>query len=216
MPPPYPLPVIAGTVRAAVTGTTSRGTKWANILHFRHGTIPSEPVAADIDALDVKLKKLYDGTPYSGGASITSMCNTGTLFTQVAYTPLDGLSPTTIKSWGITGHDSTESMPPMVSVCVSLYTAKRGKRYRGRCYMPPFSEGQAIAGAFAPIAQGNLLSQWNGFLVDLPSISWALVVATYGHSITKDGTEHTWTPEANNVSLIAINPTFDTQRGRIR
>lgn len=214
MPPPYPLPEILGVVRASVTGVTSRGSKWANILHFRYGTVPAVPTDAQLDTLDTKLKQLYTGTYAPGGTRISEHCHNATSFAQAAYTRLDALSPTYIKSWGLFGNDATEMGPPASSVCVSLYTAKRGKRYRGRCYLPPFSEGQVTAGQLAAAAQTGQIAQWNNFLVDIPGSQWWLVVATYGHSIDKHGVEHTWTPEANNVSRIAINQKLDTQRRR--
>jgi hypothetical protein len=212
-----PLPVIAGAARVAVRGTTVRGTKWVNILHFRYAAGASAPGTSEYDALDIKLRKLYAASPYVASGQIASLMHTTSKIDEVQYTALNGVGMTYIKTWAIAGLDAQDALPPGNSMVVSLRTAVRGKRYRGRVYLPPACEDANVLGVINSTFITNLVGNWTAFLADLPSIMWTQVVASYGSSgKKKDGTTETWTPFCSDVVSVACDNRWDVQRRRNR
>ncbi len=204
-----PLPVITNVVRAALRGTCPSGSPWVNVLHFRKtvGTID----AASLNLLQTELVKLYGGPDYTAGFEYwMERSTTTTNLTELVFTPLDGSSASDLRVLNVVGISTLASLPSEVTACATLRTAVRGRRNRGRVYLPPFaiSATDAIGNLGSTIAS-NLTAQGNAFRGALPALNWEWVVASYGRSGTI-----TWTPYATPITAVAINTKMDVQRRR--
>lgn len=210
-----PLPVINNTVRVAISGITSRNTGWANVLHFR--TTGPAISAALIDTLHTEIAKLYTGPAYTGGLVGLKQPLSSQMSCKFAkYTPLDGLSATTVKTFAWSGTSTGDALPPQVAICISLRTNTRGRRYRGRLYLPQPSEAASSGqGMISQADADGLDAQCEGFRAALPALSWEWVIASYGKSKTKTGLV-TWTPFATPLTSVSVDRILDTQRRRAR
>lgn len=212
--PPRPLPIIAGTVRVSVTGTVNGIAPWANVVHLRYAAGASAPAGVEIAAAHAIFQRLYGGTAYGAGFPWLQGCRTDTTATTFNYTPLDGASVTTSFSPNLAGTNSTAAAPSEVALVLSLHTAHRGKRYRGRVFLPAqVTTSFAANGSLLPGAATQLLTQVNGVQTALQAAQWSIVVASYGYSLTKAGPV-TWTPFATDVTTFTMDTTPDVQRRR--
>lgn len=210
-----PLPVINNVVRVAVRGTTQQGSPWVNVLHFRKTSGAIDDAA--LTALNTELNKLYGGPAYSGSTYwLLFNCNQYTLCYDATYTRLDGTSASVIKALTAAGSGTSNSMPPEVSVCVTLRTATRGRRYRGRLYLPPFVASAANPnGSVVGSSMTGIVAQFAGFRTALTGINWEQVIASYGKG-SLNGQPVTWTPFATAVTDVSVDAYFDVQRRRKR
>ncbi len=183
-----PLPVITDTLRVAIRGTTTIGTRWENVLHFRKtGALT---YAGAIVILDPLLRRLYNGATFGGGG-LPWNNNAATTWTtnDYVYTPLDGISASTVINHADPGTSAAEALPAGAAIVFTLRTAKRGRSYRGRCYWGGMSETVSAAGAqpAAAVITG-FVAQWNGLIAALVGTGVSLVVASYRHSTADDVT----------------------------
>lgn len=210
------LPVIPGVLRVTVRGTTADGTRWENTIHLKKGT--GDPSTADYAAIVPLLNQLYGGATFGGGgAALLSACNASTLVNDYTFTSLATpiASPVLAGSAGGTG--VVNSLPAEVAEVISLRTANRGKRYRGRIYLPPMTISQLLStGNLAPSLATSLPAQCSGFQTAIQALgtpySWH--VASYGRSVLKNGTVSTWTPFTTIVSSWSFDLLPDVQRRR--
>jgi hypothetical protein len=135
---------------------------------------------------------------------------------QINYTPLDGSSTSILKPHVATGASAYAlNAPSEVSCVLTLRTNHRGRRYRGRIFLPPFAadcfdaNGQVVAG----IAAGQI-ANFAGLTAALVPLQWVPVVASYGYSLLKDGTVSTWTPFATPITSATMDLRADVQRRR--
>lgn len=225
--PPRPLPTIAGVVRCAVSGLTPSGRKWTNVHHMRYAAGASSPGTTEIDNMDVELFRLYSGTAYAGGAAIFVMCPTTVSMTQIDYTVLDGAALAYSKVHNVAATGTGNSQPSEVAAVLTLRTTQRGRRYRGRLYLPPFNAAQVDAtGNWTATTRNNCTGQYMGMLGALAPKQWVPVVASYGHSWIDDPNdvippsghspkiESTWTPFATNINSVTMDQKPDVQRRR--
>ena len=192
-----PLPTIPDVIRVAVEGRCSNGQPWANVFHV-------EKEAAN--AYDVAISQLHAfvATLY-GAAGLRTQVSNNVSFDQVRYTPLDGISASTITTLGTVGAATDETLPPSSSIVVSHRTANRGPRYRGRTYLPQWTRGfLADDGSTSPATVATVSGYWQTFNTSVSGAAFlvAFVVASYKFS----------TVEPVLTSL--ANTEFDTQRRR--
>jgi len=197
-----PLPVIANTIRCAVRGHSTSGQPWANVLHFKKtsGVID----AAAITALDTEVQKLYGGASYGGGG-VNMLNNTpaSTVVLDVTYTPLDGVSASTTKPSTATGSGATDLLPGETTPIITLKTANRGRRYRGRVYLPAMHEASNDStGGLAGAVQTAYNAQLSGFITALGAVNWAWAVASYKFALS------------TSVSSAFMRSYFGSQRRR--
>lgn len=214
--PLRPLPVIGGVVRCSVQGQTPSSQPWVNVLHMEYALGASAPGTVEINALDTLLARLYTGTPFSGADNILHNCRPGTTISQINYTPLDGSSISLVKPHTGTGASAYAlSTPSEVSAVLTLRTDHRGRRYRGRIFLPPFAADcfDASGNLISGIAAG-MIADWTGLTAALVAVQWRPVVASYGYSLLKDGTVSTWTPFATPVTSATMDLKADVQRRR--
>lgn len=207
------LPVIGGVARCAVKGLTALGTTWVNVHHMQYALGASSPGPTEINALDPLLARLYTGTSFTGGANWFNYCGTGTQLVEIDYTVLDGAA------LGITiPHPVTLSagapLPAEVAHVLTLITGHRGRRYRGRVYLPAVQSSNIdVKGNLTTTVQTAIQTQYMGMLAAMGAIQWTPVVASYGH-----GTIHkvptTWTPFATPITSVRMDLQPDVQRRR--
>jgi hypothetical protein len=222
-----PLPTIPGTVRCSIGGLTATGRRWANILHFRYAGGASSPGTTEIDNLDVDLFKFYSGTAYTTGLPWLSRCATSTSITQIDYTVLDGAALAYSKPHSAAGSSGTTPLPGEVAACLTLRTTTRGRRYRGRIYLPaPSAALIDSSGYWTGALRTGTIQQWTDMAAALNAKQWRPVVASYGYSWIDDPSDlqppsghspkilSTWTPFCTEVNSVTMDQKPDVQRRR--
>jgi hypothetical protein len=206
-----PLPVISGVQRVAFNwrvGTS--GPTATNVMHFK---------GASTDTL--ALKNLLNTTITTNmwfGVAI------GTGVYEVEITPLDGTSATVVypvSGGGWNGSLTATQHSPATATVVSFKTATRGRRARGRIYIP-FQDEQVMNGGITTSSVTAAQTAWDTFRTAMATGTYPLVVASYGHSLHKTKTSGggftmtpvTWTPDSYPVTSIQVETTFGTQRRR--
>lgn len=206
-----PLPLITNVVRVAVSGQTSTGTAWANILHYRKTTGSID--AAAITALAAEIQKLYQTNASASARHLLTYCKTTTFANQVTFTPLDGTSASTVLSVNWPGTQTDDQLPAETSLVVTWRTALRGRRNRGRTYLPPFTEvNNTATGVIVSTIPAALAEQAIDHIADLTAVNWQLVVASYGGPSGTPPT--TWVPYATTVTTATVSQSWDSQRRR--
>jgi len=100
------------------------------------------------------------------------------------------------------GADAGQTLPPQVSLAVTLRTALATRAGRGRIYLPPFSVAEMSSGRMDATDKGTTLTAVKGMFDTLISDGHTPVL--YGR------TAHTVTP----ITQLALGDVFDTQRRR--
>lgn len=196
-----PLPVIADVIRVAVEGRATNNHQWANILHFRKSGALSFPAA--IAVLDPALLSQYTVNSGAGLAWKNAAPTTATL-TQFVYTPLDGVSASTVITHAVAGVSGGDPLPASVCLVATLRTALRGRAHRGRVYCGPFDETFNLAGVPVAALVADLALQWDRFItIDLVGSGVSLGVASYKTTIFTDCVHAT------------VDSRWDTQRRRL-
>jgi len=210
------LPVIPGVVRVTVRGTTTDGTRWENTIHLKKGT--GDPAPADYAALVTQLNQLYGGATYGGGgANLLSGCNNSTVVNDYTFTSLAAPIASPVLAASASGTGVVNSLPPEVAEVISIRTGNRGKRYRGRIYLPPMTISQVLAtGNLASSFATSLPAQCSGFQTAIQALAtpYAWHVASYGRSKLKNGTISNWTPFTTIATTWSLDLLPDVQRRR--
>lgn len=210
------LPTITGVVRVSARGTNVAGQQWVNVLHFQHGNPGTSFTNSDINALDTKLARLYSGTAYTTGVPWLTSCTSSTTLVDFTYYPLDGTSSPTVTPHAAAGVASnTTNQPSEIAHVLTLRTGIRGRRYRGRVYLPAVGTGSmsGTTGSLLAATVTNFLTQARGLLADLQTIQWYWAVVSYGHG-TLNGAPQTWTPFSTPVTDVTMDAVADVQRRR--
>jgi len=100
------------------------------------------------------------------------------------------------------GAATSGSLPPQLSIAVTLRTALATRAGRGRIYLPPFSLSEVSAGRLGATTQGLVRTAVKGMYDTLISDGHTPVL--YGR------TAHTVTP----ITTLAVGDVYDTQRRR--
>lgn len=211
-----PLPTIAGTVRATFRGSNVAGQQWANVMHFQYAGGASSPGTSEINALDAKLLRLYSGTAYTTGAPWLTLCSPDTKLIDASYYPLSVTGSAQVIAHSQIGTGGANSnQPAEVAHVLTLRTGTRGRRYRGRIYLPAVTvlNMAGASGTMTSTSMANFLTQARGLLADLASIQWAWGVASYGHG-TVGGQPSTWTPFFTALTDVTMDAVPDVQRRR--
>lgn len=210
------LPNIAGVVRASFRGVNAAGQQWVNVTHHQYATGASQPGPTEIAALDAKLLRLYTGSAYASGTTWFSSCGPEVKLIDATYYVLNGTSvpvviPHTQQGTLTVGNNQAQE----VAMVLTLRTAQRGRRYRGRIYLPAphTSTMSGGTGQMTSTIVTTFLAQANGLLADLPSIQWAWGVASYGVG-SLHGVPQFWTPFFTAIQSLSMDGIPDVQRRR--
>lgn len=209
-----PLPIIAGTVRVSYGGVVSGGARWSNTWHLRHTDL-SDPTDAQIDAAEAELRSFYVG-------SVMPQCAVDTTFDSTDATPLNGTSGAIHHGFVVHGSALTTSLPAEVAEVLTLRTGGRGRRARGRIFLPAFAiSGTDGSGHLGAATVTDVLADTVTMMAALVAVGWHLVVASYGRSVKVNHIPHpkvydvtTWEPFATDVTAITMDNRFDVIRSR--
>lgn len=192
-----PLPVIEDVFRCAIGfQSITTGLHCVNVLHFRSTGSVTHVGEAIADAMEAQEALANPWGPLSGNYTCTG----------IDVLPLDGVSagsffPVTSVQGGGSGDEI-----PASALVVSLRTAARGPRGRGRVFIGPIGEGDNTHGVLnGGSAEGDgIAANWESFAALLAALTPAvrLVVASYVHA------------DANDVVSFRVDINLGTQRRR--
>jgi len=207
-----PLPIIADTFRVAIEGSASNGHAWANVLHYRKtGALTYAGAIAILDPILVDHLSTNNG----GGTGWNGMAKTTATVNQIRYTPLDGVSASTIITHAIPGVNGAEALPASMAAVVSLRTGLRGPGFRGRVYQGPHVESANDAnGSLNATIISAIALQWTAHLAALVGTGVSLVVV-HAYHVVNHVVVPMVTPEAHDVTSVSVDPRWDTQRRRL-
>jgi hypothetical protein len=187
------------------TGATA-----VNVMHF-HGA------SVDPTGLNTAINAAVTTAMWGGLGTDSSVV-------QLTITPLDGTSATQIftqsgSKWA--GANGPGDYVPAVAGVISLRTAKRGPRYRGRIYIP-FLQESVISGGRISASLTAAQAAWDAFRAAMNTASWPMHIATYGHSLHRTKTPGggyvltpvTWTADSTVVTAAVYEAALGTQRRR--
>ena len=196
-----PLPVIANTLRTTVVGKAVNGHRFTNVMHFRKSGALT--FAGAIAILDPALLNVY--TVNSGaGLAWKSIGPAAASLVQFEYTPLDGVTATTVITHAVAGVDANDPLPASIALVVTVRTALRGRRNRGRIYTGPYCEDANLAGVPTTATVAAVQTQWSSLLTALAGSGVSLGVASYV------------APGAfTDCTTLTVDPRWDTQRRRL-
>lgn len=165
-----PLPVISNVYRVAFEWTNSdTGLTATNVMHFH--AAGSNPLAL-ITALDAHVT-----------ASMWLLQTTHSHIANLIVTPLDGGGVSVPFATGSpakwTGEQTNEEFSPQVAGIIKLLTAKRGRSYRGRVYLPWVAETSQTNGQLSTGSTASLDTSWIAFHTAMTTAGFDWVVASY-------------------------------------
>lgn len=214
--PARPLPTIAGVTRVTFRGSNVAGQQWANVMHFKYTGGAGYGGLTERTQLDAKLIRLYSGTAYSTGVPWLTHCTADTKLIDCTMYPLDGTSgPTTFSHTNPGTAPASTNQAAEVAHVLTLRTGTRGRRYRGRIYLPAVSTTfmTGASGGLLSTANANFLVQARGLLADLPAGGWEWHVASYGHG-TDGNVATSWSPFSTLIAELTMDAIPDVQRRR--
>lgn len=178
--------MIPNVYRVALNWQHTNGQTATNVMHFRRSASTATEVAGIIDA--------------NVTAGMWGHTSSGARVTSIDVTPLNGSGatvnqPTSGAKW--TGAAGTDPFIPAAACVVSLRTGNRGRRNRGRIFMPFIAEGAFDNGTIAnAIATQGV---WTTFVAAMNTASCQLCVASYLGSYSSDVTTILVEPRAGTV-----------------
>jgi len=120
-------------------------------------------------------------------------------------------APQNVNAIGTTGGDASASIPLNAAMCISLRTAKRGRSYRGRCYVSGIPQSDyGFANFWTSGAVTDMSDAFNTLINDLDAAGFDVVVASKQHNGVV-----TTPAETNEVIAITIDTFIDSQRRRL-
>jgi len=172
-----PLPVISNTYRCAFRWHHSDlVTDAVNVMHFRQASTNPAALAADLDASISNL--------------LWNFQDSHAKITEIDITPLDGSSTTfpyvTGSGADYTGFSSSHDVIPQGAAIIKMVTAKRGRSYRGRVYLPWVAETFSTNGVLDATTVTNVTNAWVAALASWAAAGPQLVVASYLHQTAED------------------------------
>lgn len=163
-----PLPVIADCFRTVLNWTSDTGLTAHNVMHF---------LAPGGDALDV-----LDAIQANADVAMWKHTNIGSTIDSIECTKLDGTSATITRDitdvTNFRGTGSSQIVPQQCAI-IKLATALRGRRNRGRLYLPWVQEDAANTGKLSGTTSLDMTAAWVAFANDMAAANVALGVASY-------------------------------------
>lgn len=116
-------------------------------------------------------------------ASMWNQTITSSKIVLATITPLDGSGVTLPQPTGAganwAGNQSPGDIIPSSAVVIKTLTAKRGRSYRGRHYLPWPAESQCDSGQFTSGTRNASTAAWIAFHAAMVADGWTPVVASY-------------------------------------
>lgn len=108
------------------------------------------------------------------------------------------------------GQETIEEVPASVALVVSTRTAKTGRSYRGRTYLPGLTEATVIGNHVTATGLVTAAAYYTLLVGDLQEANFDLVV----YSLYSGGAPRA-TPVQTPIETVIINSRVDTQRRRL-
>ena len=171
------LPVISNTWRVSFSWHNDNTPHTAaNVMHFRKGGGSSAALWTSLDS-------------HVTTAMFTMQPNYAHV-TEVDITPLDGTGLTVPNATGSptkwSGNGGSGDFIPAMANIIKMLTAKRGRSYRGRIFLPWVLEGMQSNGTLSGNNVTTTSGAWATFLTAMIGDGYAPVVASYLHATAED------------------------------
>jgi hypothetical protein len=173
-----PLPIIPNTFRVAVKHTDTAGLNHAvNVMHVLTGG-PVTPATLFGD-LNTAIGGNQPFKALSGFFTEAGM--------ECAITPLDGTSPTQVFTSTDAGWSGDSGGDPILELAMrlTLYTAKRGRSYRGRLFIGPVGESVQNTGVLTDAIVDDTTAGFDAWANALVAIGPTFCVASYRHATSE-------------------------------
>lgn len=168
--PPF---VIPDLVQARLYWTLDGADRAQNVLHFNNGGAAVGQGDADEMATSII-------NALAASDLLLSLANEWTL-DRVGVRSIDSANlPEFLADVNATGGSATDTLPPAVTLCVTLRTAMAGRSFRGRVYLPGWSEGSSLADGQASTASRTRAASFISQLAAqaVLNLGWSFVVAS--------------------------------------
>jgi len=166
-----PLPTINNVFRVVLLWNTNTGITPRNVFHVHANGADEGDVKDTIQSNAVD----HMFSPMSGAYDCP----------QIGVTKLDGSSAQQI--FNITsgtflgGHSGSDAIPQACAL-LSLHTAQRGPRGRGRMYIGPIVEAAQANGVLNTTDGADMDVAWSDFISAMDTDNMPMVVASYVHA----------------------------------
>jgi hypothetical protein len=160
------LPVISNVFRTVLLWNQAHGLAPRNVLHFRGSPGTGAGLASALDT--------------NFADAMWDLVQQDWAFTAVGITPLDGSTAEAIFPVTAQGSTTNGDWNWQVAAAVSIRTAQRGPRGRGRVYLGPVAESRVSSGIFS--TGPATITAWNDFADAMAGDGYDLGVASYVHS----------------------------------
>jgi len=108
------------------------------------------------------------------------------------------------------GQETIEEVPASVALVVSTRTAKTGRSFRGRTYLPGLTEASVTGNNVNALTMTTAADYLDDIVTDLATANFDLVV----YSLYSEGAPRV-TPVQTPITTAVINSRVDTQRRRL-
>jgi hypothetical protein len=175
---PMPLPVIANTYRVALEWSNSDfpNETATNVIHIRKSGSNAAAIAVIVDAAVT--------------APMWRFMDTHSKIVFQVVTPLDGGSVSLPVATGgpakWSGTQTNQQPLFQVSELIKVLTAKRGRSYRGRVFLPWVDEAGVSGNALDGATTALVTAGWVAFLASLTGAGAKMVVASYKNATAED------------------------------
>jgi hypothetical protein len=190
-----PLPVIADVWRVTFNWTRAFGVQPRNVIHVNRTSLG----ASTEEEVGTAILAAYP-------ANLHAPIRVEHVLASLTVLALDGSSAgVDVPGTGQTGGEGSGDVIPNMCAIVSMRTAQRGPRGRGRQYVGPIVETVQNDGSLDGTIRANMLTAWEDFQSNLeagdPPLS--LCIASYKHA------------DFHSVTNITVDPIVGTQRRRL-
>jgi hypothetical protein len=187
-----PLPVIPDVFRVALTWNDTSGPTAANVMHVRAPTMTPDQIYAAMQANNSA--GMWVHTHLNARIVRVDITPLGSIGSTYTYTPAND-----VKWRG--AQDADQVIPNLASI-LKLSTAKRGKFYRGRLFLPFVVEAITVNGKMLETSRNTQGAAWAAWIQAMSTAGAQLGVASYTLA------------EFNPVATFSIQSVFGTQRRR--
>jgi hypothetical protein len=154
----------------------SVGAKQMNTIVHAQKAAPSPFNAADLAALAEVVETSIEGHLLGTLASDIAL-------KAVVCTALDtNTSPQATVISGVAGTDGSPMVPAGVAMCITLYTALRGRSFRGRVYIPGLPiTAILVGGLWDPTFVGNVNGDFGSIIADMLAAAQSTVMGVVSY-----------------------------------
>lgn len=181
-----------------------QGQEVENVLYY---TLPTLPTFEDMQLLGENINSYLRST-------LIPILTTVTQLIRVVVTLLDAadsliyISTTSLPQ---AGGDANESMPNNVAFCISAYTSRRGRSFRGRNYIPGLGTDLVTGNNVNGSTAAGLVDIWEGLGAVGADDGWVRTIV----SRISGGVARTTAEVTPVTSVVANDTVVDSQRRRL-